>query len=260
MLRMLKGDGYRTIEEKREIEIGFELRIDQCQAGMNQVQQELNSNEGLWNVETSASCMHELYEVLGKKPELKSRSPDSLLTLLPPSDPCLSDQLTPSTRKKSESPPKAQKEVMFHSVCMPSIRFNHQTHPTKLLSTSYLLSPFIPLNGHSCFFPSQAYPSIHCIALKVSLVTKGVLAFFQAPTHGNSECGRTCNLEYHHNQIKCDIPLPRITCFEKSFNPNFLSTMSTVYFSRKWHLYAPCTMHSGCKGPRLLYSLCYGMV
>jgi hypothetical protein len=49
MLRIVKGDGYRTIEEKREIEIGFELEIDQCQAGMNQVQQELEFHwrEGL---------------------------------------------------------------------------------------------------------------------------------------------------------------------------------------------------------------------
>jgi len=44
MLRRQKGDGHRTIEENREIEVNFELEIDQCQAGMNQVQQKFSSN------------------------------------------------------------------------------------------------------------------------------------------------------------------------------------------------------------------------
>jgi hypothetical protein len=50
MVRVLKGDGYRAVEEKREIEVDFELAIDQCQAGINQVQQELVFQWGLFEM------------------------------------------------------------------------------------------------------------------------------------------------------------------------------------------------------------------
>jgi hypothetical protein len=195
---------------------------------------------------------------LEKKPELRSRSPDSLLTL-PPS---ISKINNPSTYPRNQLilPNGQEKKVVFHSVSIISCRSNSQTHLIKFLSSSYSPFTFHPgqwMVGHSCFFPPQTYSSIHCI--NKHLCDERCAAFLLCSLLRQFRCRRTFDLEYQtrvifreRNSNICDViflSLELLT-LRRASHPNYRSFLSQLWIPVLQQkvalvLYAPCTLHSG---------------